>query len=136
MMVVQSGAMCRHLGRLGCTERGGSPALQPNRIPRRIIANPLNQPGPQRVGNDVPRCLDHVFILAQCTIMKASLPDPRTRFACNAVDGYPTAGLEALDYPSAMAVRNSISQCTWSGMTTQANDFDVLLAMKVAHFPH
>ena len=72
--------------------------LQPNRVPPRIVSDTFHQPCPQRVGGDIPRCGDQVFVLAQRAVMEASLPDTRACTAGDAVDGNGASGLEALEY--------------------------------------
>lgn len=49
--------------------------LQPNRIPKRIIAKVLHQSGPQWIGGQIPGNATEVFLRAQGMVMIAPLPE-------------------------------------------------------------
>ena len=72
--------------------------LYPGRIPIGVLPYPLNQAGPERVGDDVSRRGQQVLVRPQGMIMKTSLPERNT--------GKP--GGAAFDHPDRLRQRIAI----------------------------
>jgi RNA-directed DNA polymerase len=86
--------------------RGGSRETmpsQPHRIPMRIIAQPPNQPGSQRIGDDVARHADEVVLAAQGAVVKTRLPEADSRGVAVPIDGFGGIGLEVADHTGQFA---------------------------------
>ncbi|EGK72562.1 hypothetical protein METUNv1_01327 [Methyloversatilis universalis FAM5] len=51
---------------------------QPDRVPMRIVSNPVHQPRPDRIRDDVAGTIDQALLVAQRVIVKSGLPDTPT----------------------------------------------------------
>jgi hypothetical protein len=86
-------------------------SLQPCCVPQGIIADMLNEPSPQRIGDEVPRDLPQVLLATQRVIMERALPHRpvRAKTALTALADRPLKRFMTVD--SVRGPRRPISQC-------------------------